>query len=79
MDQNWINYFLNDPRGQVIFLLLAVWSLIWKGIALWKSAHNNQRNWFIAMLIINSLGILEIVYLFYFSGKKNDQNHQNIA
>jgi len=77
MNFNALNYILlfDDLRFQSIFLLLSVWSLIWKGIALWKSAHNNHRNWFIALLIINTFGILDIIYLFYFNNnKKNREN-----
>lgn len=58
---------VSDPRYSVLFLLLAVWSVAWKGVALWKAGRNSQKKWFIAMLVINTLGILEIVYLFYFS------------
>ena len=47
------------------FIVLAVvWSLVWKGFGLWRSAELRQRYWFIAMLVINTLGILEIIYLF---------------
>jgi hypothetical protein len=49
-----------------LILVLALWELIWKGIALWKAAKNDQKYWFIAMLIINSLGILPILYMFIF-------------
>jgi hypothetical protein len=62
---------LNDPKYTLLLLALVAWNLIWKGIALWKSAHNNQRNWFIAMLAINTFGILEIIYIFYFSKLKD--------
>lgn len=50
--------------------LIAVWSLVWKGLALWKSARNDQRYWFLALLVINTVGILEILYLFVFASKK---------
>jgi hypothetical protein len=54
-----------------LILVLALWELIWKGIALWKAAKNEQKYWFIAMLIINSVGILPILYIFVFQkGKK---------
>jgi len=43
-----------------------VWTLFWKGIALWKSARNNQGIWFIVSLGINTLGILPIIYLQWF-------------
>ena len=51
-------------------LLIAVtWSLIWKGLALWKAARQDDKPWFVAILIINSLGILEIFYIFVFSNR----------
>lgn len=52
----------------VIWLAVA-WTLPWKAVALWKSARANQVGWFIALLIINTLGILEILYIFLFSPK----------
>lgn len=55
-------------------LVLAVWSIIWKGIALWKAARNNSTAWFVVMLIVNTVGILEIIYVFFFSKKSEKQN-----
>ena len=43
-----------------------VWTLFWKGIAMWKSARNNQTVWFVVSLVINTLGVLPIVYLLWF-------------
>jgi hypothetical protein len=43
---------------------MILWSLFWKGLALWHSARRNESWWFLALLIINTGGILEIVYLF---------------
>ena len=62
------------PEGLLVFLpimvmILLVWALAWKGFALWKSAKLNQKYWFIAMLVINTMGILEILYIFVFSRK----------
>jgi hypothetical protein len=52
------------------FLTLAVlWTYPWKGVALWRAAKNHQMGWFIAILVINTMAILEITYLFYFSKK----------
>jgi len=48
-----------------IFIALTIaWTLVWKGFALWRSAELRQKYWFIAILLINTLGILEIIYLF---------------
>lgn len=60
------DFFLSSP---FLFLILA-WTLPWKGIALWKAANNRQKGWFIALLIVNTLAILEIIYIFYFAKKK---------
>ena len=55
-------------------VLVAVWTLPWKGIALWKAAKANSKVWFIALLLINTLAILEIFYIFIFSKIKKDEN-----
>ncbi len=54
----------------IIITVITIWSTLIKGIALWKSANQKQQNWFIVMLIINTVGILELVYLFRFSKKR---------
>ena len=48
----------------LLIALAIVWTLVWKGFALWRSAELRQRYWFIAILLVNTLGILEIIYLF---------------
>lgn len=58
-------------ENQWILLLIIAWTLPWKGVALWKSARNKQTGWFIALLILNTLAILEIIYIFYFSKKRS--------
>lgn len=49
---------------------LMIIDLILKGFALWKAGRNNHLYWFIALLLINSLGILPIIYLVFFEKKK---------
>ena len=47
------------------FIILAVvWSILWKGLALWHAGRRGEPWWFVALLTINTLGILEIIYLF---------------
>ena len=53
-----------------IFILLAVWSMIWKAFALWFSARGDQKAWFIVLTIFNTLGLLEIIYLAFCRKKK---------
>ena len=62
------NLLLSTP----ILILILAWTLPWKGIALWKAARNSHKGWFIALLVINTLAILEIIYIFYFSKKKSE-------
>lgn len=57
-------------KNQWILLLIIAWVLPWKGVALWLAARNNQKKWFIVLLVLNTLAILEITYIFYFSKKK---------
>jgi len=49
---------------------LVIWEIVWKGIGLWKSGRNNQLKWFIAIFILNTVGILPIVYLKFFQKKR---------
>jgi len=50
--------------------LILLWVLPWKGFALWKAARNEHKWWFIALLVLNTMAILEIIYIFFFSKKK---------
>jgi methionyl-tRNA synthetase len=62
-------------ENNMYYLIAAIiWSIPWKGFALWKSARRGDSIWFIVMLILNTAGILDIAYLFLFSNtrKLND-------
>jgi len=50
--------------------LILLWTLPWKGLALWKAAKNEHKWWFIALLVLNTMALLEIIYIFFFSKKK---------
>jgi len=52
------------PFAGVTLFLLIVWSIFWKGLALWHSAGRKQGWWFVVLLVVNTAGILEIIYLF---------------
>ncbi len=52
--------------------IFVVWVLVWKGLALWKSARKNSPIWFVVLLVVNTMGILEILYIFLFSEIKLD-------
>lgn len=55
-----------SPTTQNEFIVvLVIWDIIWRGLALWHSARKNQLFWFLPLLVINSIGILPIIYLLY--------------
>jgi hypothetical protein len=54
----------------VLFIILACWTLVWKGFALWYAARNHQKAWFVFLLVISLVGIPEIIYLLWFSADK---------
>jgi len=58
----------------ILFVILLLWTIPWKGVALWRSARNGQKVWFIVMLILNTAAVLEIIYIFFFSKKYRDRN-----
>ncbi|MGC8651261.1 MAG: DUF5652 family protein [Minisyncoccia bacterium] len=73
--------FLFNP---VFMYLFITWYIFWKGLALWKSARRGEKWWFIILLVLNTFGLLEILYLFVFSKyerttkllKKEEEQHK---
>lgn len=70
----YITLFEENP-GLIVFLL--VWTTAWKGVALWKAGRKNSLPWFLALFLVNTLGVLPILYIFIFSnlgkGKMSDK------
>lgn len=54
----------------IILVLIVAWTLFWKIYAVWTAVKNNHKGWFIALIILNTCGILEIIYLFVIADKK---------
>ncbi len=68
---------INDYRSCGVFverkwlwILVMVWEIIWKGMALWKAAKRGDKGCFMVLLPLNTLGILPIGYLTLFSQDK---------
>jgi len=55
-----------------LWMLLA-WLMPWKGVALWKAAKNSHKKWFVTLLILNTMAVLEILYIFFYSKKKEEK------
>lgn len=67
---NGLGFLQNHPFFSLFFIPIMIWSLCWKGYALWTAAKKDSKPWFIALLIINTMGILEILYIYVFSKQK---------
>lgn len=55
-----------------VWVLIVIWDIIWKMIAMWRAAHNKQLIWFIVLAVINTVGILPIIYLLMNRKKQSD-------
>ncbi len=66
------NLMLTGIPDNIWLLAAFAWTIPWKAAALWRAARNKQIGWFIALILINTLGILEIVYIRFFQKDKNN-------
>lgn len=68
--QGYGQYSWNAPAWLGPVLILAIiWTMVWKGLALWKAARSGSKVWFVILLLVNTIGILDLIY--YFTAKKN--------
>jgi len=56
-----------------LIFIMYLWVIPWKGLALWRAARRSDQKWFIALLLVNSLAILDILYIYIF-GKEEKNN-----
>jgi uncharacterized membrane protein len=63
------NYLSGSSYLNILLVILAIWTIPWKGYALWTAVKRNQKVWFIVLLILNTVGILEIFYIFKIAKK----------
>jgi hypothetical protein len=59
-----------------LLIIILIWSIIWKLLALWKSARQSQPAWFVLLFVVNTIGIFEILYIYVFSEIKIKDNHK---
>ena len=64
------SYFIANPW----IVLVIIWSIVWKLIALWKAAKKDQMTVFIVLALLNTMGIAEIAYLIYLYVKDRKPN-----
>lgn len=68
------------PWPLVVFAIIGIiavilWSITWKGLALWKAAKKGSFFWFVILLIVNTFGILEIIYYYCIDKDKKDEDY----
>ena len=58
-----------------LMTLISIWTLVWKGLALWRACQKNQKIIFVILLIINDFGLVELLYYFWLSkiGQKKEK------
>jgi len=66
LNQDSFQFIQEHP---VLFTLFLLWSLVWKGLALWKSGRLTHKWWFVIILVANTLGILDMIYIFFVAKK----------
>lgn len=63
--------FLNDNFW--LFVAIFVIDYVLKAVALWIAARKGSKVWFVMLLILNTLGILPLFYIFYFSKQEKSK------
>lgn len=66
--------------GMTFIAVLAIISIALKGYSLWHASKRNEKGWFIAMLILNTVGILELIYIIFILkkwSKKEEKKHEH--
>ena len=67
---------INETFLGLWIIPILLWSIPWKGVALWKAARNSHKWWFIILLVVNTLAILEIIYIYAISRKKESKSQE---
>jgi hypothetical protein len=68
--QGWGQYSWNAPAWCGSLVLVAViWTMVWKAMAMWRAGKKGSKVWFVILLVVNTLGILDILYIYVFSKK----------
>ena len=53
-----------------LFIIILIWMAAWKLLGMWKAAQKKSVIWFIVLGLVNTVGILPILYIYVFSEMK---------
>ena len=70
MGSHWFAGGMFAAGVGLLILVVFLWTIFWKAWALWKAARSGNKIWFIVLLLVNTLGILDILYIYFFSEHK---------
>ena len=48
----------------ILAIILVLWTIPWKVYAVWLAVKSDRKAWFVVLVLINSLSILEMIYVF---------------
>ena len=65
----WYSGRMNLFTFNLVLILLTLWTIPWKVYSVWLAVKHNHKKWFVALLILNTIGILEIFYIFKIAKK----------
>lgn len=69
MDLTMLMNFITSPIFFGMIIFIAVWDGVWKLIAMWRACKNDSIVWYIVLAVLNTAGILPILYIYVFSKK----------
>jgi hypothetical protein len=60
------------PAHRALLVAAIAWSIAWKGASLWRAARNGSKPWFVALLLTNTMGVLDAIYLFALDHRRSN-------
>lgn len=67
---------MQQPATRGLLTAAVAWTLAWKGVSLWQAARDGSKPWFLTLLVTNTLGILDAVYLFGVRGARRSAHDE---
>jgi len=61
------------PSAVLLFGISVVVIIVLKGLALWHAVKRDEKWWFAILLVVNTFGILDLVYLIFFAKIRFDK------
>lgn len=67
-----------SPGKRAAFGILVAYSLAWKAASLWRAAKDDSKPWFTTLFLVNSVGILDALYIFKISPSRKKREEPEI-